>query len=355
VLLAVAALFALALQAAVLSRAGTIESRVIVERARQELDARAAAAMVLQGLRTTAEQFAAQTGAAQAAASPPPPAGGGDEEERPRIELPAIIKEMLGDKAQEIEKEAEGSLGPPVEGGGVTGRLGQGNRRPPRVWVRALPAEPVRVRLAPDGPEYAVTLRDISAAININLAERDELMRYFDAMDVPFERATAVTSQILDWRDEDSFAEPFGAEQDAYRARGVTCRDAPFESLEELLYLPAMDRPLFDLVRADLTTAGDGKVHVGSASPAVLRSLPGMDAESTDALLRARRESRVQEKDLERVLPIYAQAAATRLRATAGGVLRVRVETEGDVRAAFEGIAVLGPRGIAALGLRPIL
>lgn len=356
VLLAAAAVFALTLQAAMLARAATIESRVMHDRAEQERNARSAAVMVLTGLGTTVERFAAQTGSTSSAsaANNPDSSGGGDEEEKPRIELPAMLKEMLGEKAKELEDEAKATVGDTrlTEGGGITGRV---DRARTKLTIKNLPTEPVVVQLTGAGPEYRVTIIDSAALLNINAADRDQLIRYFTAKSLEPEVASALASQIVDWRDEDDFAQPSGAEQSAYRERGIVCRNKDMQALEELKFLPAMTPEIFDQVQRDLTVAGDAKVHAATAPRGVLRSLPGMDDESVARLIEARRAGPIEEKDLDRILPLYARAAKDHLKFDLTGVLRVRVEVVGDSRTTFEGLAVLGDKGIRAVGLRPLL
>lgn len=356
VLMAAAAVFALALQGAVLSRAATLESRIAADRAEAERGARSAAAMVLIGLGTTVERFAQQTGSTL-----PPGFAQGDSpsapaEEKPRIELPEMLKQMLGEKAREIEDEAKKATGADkrTEGGGITGRAG-GARPAPRWTITSLPAEPVMVRPDDRGPVYMVTLADASALMNINIADRDQLIRYFEAKGLPTETTIALAGQIIDWRDADDFAEPFGAEQSVYRARGVICRNAPMESPEELKFLPAMTPEIYDLVRADLTVAGDGKVHLGTASREVLLSLPGMDAAAVDRLIEARSAAPITDQDLDRLLPIYARAAKERLKIESSGIIRFRVEAIGETRAVFEGVSVMSENGLRALGVRAVL
>jgi type II secretory pathway component PulK len=358
VLLAAAAVFALTLQAAMMSRAATIESRVMRDRAEQERGARSAAVMVLTGLGTTVERFASQTGSTGIGSPSSGGGGGGGEEEpeRPRIELPEMLKQMLGDKAEELEDAAEEAVGgsPETDGGGITGRVGSSRKRT-KVTIKSLPTEPVTIRLVEGGPRYSVLVRDTSALLNVNAAERDQLQRYFIAKRIEPEVASALAGQIIDWRDEDDFAEPSGAERSVYRERGVICRNKPMSALEELKFLPAMTQEVFDLVRGDLTVAGDNRVHVGTAPREVLLSLPGMDDEAVLRVMEARRAGPINEKDFDRVLPLYARAAKEMLKTEVTGILRLRVQVEGDSRAVFEGLAVVEERGIRAVGMRPLL
>lgn len=354
VLVAAAGLFALAMQAALLSRAGSIESRVLVERTAHERGATSALSMVLRGLTTSVERFAAQSG--QTSGSVSSGDGGGEvggEDERPRIELPQIIKDMLGEQADELEDEAKKSIGVP-EGGGITGRSGARGPKS-RVVLKSLPAEPVMVRLEDGGAMYAVSLMDASGLLNVNVADRDQLVKFFLLKGFEADEAGSMSSQILDWRDEDDFAGPGGAESAAYRAKGVRCRNAPFESVEELRYLPAFDAEAFERIRLDVTVSGDGRMHVGTAPRDALLSIPGMTEEVADGLIAARRERHLEENDLDRLIPLHAREARDWLVVLPSSVLRVRVEVVGDSKLRYEGLAVVSEGGVRAVGLRPVL
>lgn len=355
VLIAAAALFAVALHVAVISRAGTVEARVLGERATALRDARSAASIVLTSLGTTPERFASQAGATSTGRNGDSAPSNDDKPDEP--ELPAIIKELIGKNLKDVEDQAKSDQQEQtrqVQGGGITGRAtGQQARK--RLRFTVVPPSPIIVRIRADGPAYRVGVTDAMSQMNINEASRDQMLAYFTAMEIPSDQASAVVSQIIDWRDEDSSPEPGGAEQAQYTPRGIACRDAPMKMVEELLYLPAMTRELFQRIRPDLTTFGDSRIHVGSASRAVLMSLPGIDGPTADAIIEARGAGPITEQSLDRLLPIRARDSRSKLRTDPGGVLRLRIETIDTPGPVYEGLAVLSDKGgVQALGLRAV-
>jgi type II secretory pathway component PulK len=87
---------------------------------------------------------------------------------------------------------------------------------------------------------------------------------------------------LRDWIDPDHMPGVRGAERDAYRALGYRCKNAPLQSLHELMAVkgfagetddPGEDRRgrNWDEV---LTTRGDGRINVNTASRDVLATLP---------------------------------------------------------------------------------
>jgi type II secretory pathway component PulK len=78
-------------------------------------------------------------------------------------------------------------------------------------------------------------LDDEASKINLNLAPREVLLK--------LPRMTEeIVDAIIDWRDEDDVPGPAGAEESYYASLPVPyhCKNAPFESLEELLYVKGM-------------------------------------------------------------------------------------------------------------------
>lgn len=355
VLIAAALVFALGMQSAQSLRAATVEARVMVERTRSLREARSAASLVLASLfKRPGERTGDSSGAD---GSDPSGGAGGEGDEDQQRELPEVVKEILRAVGRDIEEEAQQETQPDgsgVEGGGLMGRS---SRRALSGSAQArLPRGEVLVRIADDGPVYRVRLTDGLSQLNFNMATADHLRRYFTIKGVTAEGVEPLVAQIIDWRDADDFVTPLGAERAEHALRGIVCRNRPFTSVEELLYLPAMTREIFDAIRAELTSFGDGTVHIGSAPRAVLASLPGMTPELADQLIRLRSEGPITEAALDRALPIAAREAKTHLRIETSSLLRIHVEVVGEASLVFEGLAVLGRRGeIADIGLRPII
>lgn len=370
VMIAIAAVFAIALRGAVVARStrlevGAIHSRVVAERY-----ARAAVIVAVQGLIPVGDAEARDRDDAFANSAPgegvgvaePPSAPAGDEGEG--IELPAFLKELIPSLA-EVEEKAKGEaskvdqeLARVADGRAMTGRVPQ--RREgvkARLDKVGLPPGPVRVEI--EGRAFRIRMWDATGLLNVNRAEQDQLIRYFTAKGTGTGRATELAEQILDWRDTDSIPRSRGAEQPAYDRLGVVCRNSEFLSLEELMFLPAMDQALFDAIEDELAIGGDGLIHVGSAPAEVLATLPGLDDDAVSGLMALRGSGSLDEESLARVLPImHRDDILQRVRIKSSGILRLRVEAlEGEtdrVTARFDGLAFVSETGIQEVGLRPM-
>lgn len=356
VLLAASGVFVLAMQGAVLLRSSTLEVRVLHEQALLERGARAAGAAVLTGLFEPDDASWDAVEDSLASRSPGAEPQGPDEDD---LELPPIVKALLEAAGREIEdaaKEAieeDNALAAAADGGAVASRS-RSNRSLRLLEIAGLPVRPIEVRLREDGPLYRVFLSDATGQLNINEAGESQLRRYFEAAGVGDARAPRLAQQVLDWRDEDDFTHPYGAEQATYDYRGITCRNDRIRSLEELLYLPDMTPEIFDRIRPDLVLAGDGKVHAPSASPEVLMSLPGMSRDAVRAILRLRQAGRLTEESLAEAIPVMASDARDMLRLKPSNMVRVRVEAVGEARRTFEGLAIIDGNGIDSFGLKPL-
>jgi type II secretory pathway component PulK len=79
--------------------------------------------------------------------------------------------------------------------------------------------------------------QDEAAKVNLNTAPREVLLRLTPRM------TDAIVDAIIDWRDTDDVSGSAGAESSYYLSlsRPYRCKNAPFESLEELLYVRGVD------------------------------------------------------------------------------------------------------------------
>lgn len=364
VLIAVAAIFALAMQGAVATRATTLEVGVVRDRVQAEIGARGAALLAIKGL------LQADIAALEEDDSP---FGSGKNPESPRPadpskrDLPPIIKALLGAKAEDIDKGVkeldQGGVRPLVDGNLAA-------RVQPELGLRVLqtvglPTRPLHLVL--DGRLYTITLSDAVGGVSLNSADESQLSRYFAAQGCAEQLTQRLVAQVIDWRDADSVPGALGAEQDVYASRGVVCRNGPFSALEELLYLPAMTRELFDRCRPDLTLAPQSAVHAPTASREVLLSVEGVSPLLVNAIMELRKAPSLSKAELEEVYPIVAAAdLRKRLRYEPSSLVRIMVEvtdapTDGRVRprersdqsvTRFEGLAIIDDRGLKELDLR---
>ncbi len=352
VLVATATVFALAIQSGVVVRATTLEVIVLREREAASRGAHGAASLLVKSLLQSGSSTLDAEFAASGDADAAPP----EEED---IELPPLVKAMLGDALKDLEDEAKDqieqdnqSLNLASQGGAVSGRTNAVGAY--RLLSRTIArAEPVTVQLPGDDLEYHIRLTDAGGQLSINTANEQQLDAYLEAVGVETLQRRRVIDQLLDWRDEDSVTRRYGMERSRYQALDISPRNGALRSIEELLYLPAMTRELFERIAPDCSVAGDESIHATSASREVLLSVPGVTAPITDRIIDLRTRGELTPESLEHALPVTADKARAMLRAEPGNVLRISVEVSGEARHRFEGIVVIDGNRIAALGLRP--
>lgn len=132
---------------------------------------------------------------------------------------------------------------------------------------------------------YSWIVSDEDGRVNINEAQRSQIADLLQqcGMEPGVERDTVVDS-ILDWRDANRDHRLNGAEEDYYRGLDppYSCKDAPFDVVEELLLVRGVSPRLFAGGGADgetfpglreLVTASSGKFNPGTAPQAVLDAL----------------------------------------------------------------------------------
>ncbi|MHC4408607.1 MAG: type II secretion system minor pseudopilin, partial [Planctomycetota bacterium] len=114
--------------------------------------------------------------------------------------------------------------------------------------------------------------------VDLNAAKPELLDATLKACDVDETARRDLVDAILDWRDSDDLAHLHGVEDDDYIAAGVawTSRDAPFESVDELKYLPGMSQALYDRLAPYVTVfSGRGGLNLEYAPPALVAALTG--------------------------------------------------------------------------------
>ena len=320
VLGASAMIFALAISGAVALRSATIEASAMHDRAALMRDARSAMAVVLAGLTAAAGDAddplvtTTEGGAGS---------GGDEPSSVDEIELPPFPSGMPFSIGSNDEGDNNGS------NGASTSAIGSKQQAKPRGPFSALrriglPPEPITIEI--NDARYRVTVKDALGGVDINRADEQRLIDYFEQVGLSASRAVALGHQIIDWRDSDSFRRPQGAEREDYRRRNIEIRNDKFQTIDELRFLPAMTREIFDLVRDDLCVGSDGKTYVG-ASHEALASVPGITGSAVRAI-----ESRfgaggaISSTELRDMLGLAYDTAGSNLRTTPSGLLRVIVE-----------------------------
>ena len=117
---------------------------------------------------------------------------------------------------------------------------------------------------------------DEARKVNINKAGITTLQRLFEVvLDMNNYDAKALAASIVDFRDADStLSIPQGSAEDSYYkhlSEPYDCKDANFESLDEVLLVRGMNKNIFDKIKGFITVYGDSKmVNINTASGEVL-------------------------------------------------------------------------------------
>ena len=143
-----------------------------------------------------------------------------------------------------------------------------------------------------EGRTVEAAIRDARGLVDLNSASATLLDATLRACGASQQEAVELTDAILDWRDTDNLAHLNGVEDSGYRAAGLSwgSRDGPFESVDELRYLPGMRQDLFERVAAFVTVhSGHGGIRLEYAPPLLVTALDGdSDANTASGTGRAR-------------------------------------------------------------------
>ena len=128
---------------------------------------------------------------------------------------------------------------------------------------------------------------------NIKFMKHDDWKMMFDQAGIPNTDWDALLDCLDDWQDPNDLHQLNGAESDDpfYRKRGYECKNAPVDTVDELLLIKnwneeilygtppgkKTDNPITGIA-SQLTTWGDGKVNPNSASTNVLSSMKISDS-----------------------------------------------------------------------------
>jgi len=133
-----------------------------------------------------------------------------------------------------------------------------------------------------DESEVRYGFQDEQSRINLNAMDHSKykiLQHLLTVLGFSGETAQHVASAAVDWRDENdqTFNAPYGAEEAHYSFLypPYHCKNAPFESLEELMLVRGMTKEIFDRVKPYVTVypaQGSFLINVNTASKPVLQA-----------------------------------------------------------------------------------
>lgn len=138
---------------------------------------------------------------------------------------------------------------------------------------------------------------------NVNSMADEDWIEMLDQAGVPQDKWDELVQCFRDWIDEGDEHLLLGAESDDpfYVQRGYKCKNAPVDTVDELLLIKGFSPSLLyggpsDFVEGEtlagiaplLTVWGDGKVNVNTATTEVLLTIPGLEDFDVEAILQAR-------------------------------------------------------------------
>jgi general secretion pathway protein K len=140
-------------------------------------------------------------------------------------------------------------------------------------------------------PDPRFGAEDEERKVNLNKAEPAVIQRVLESAGVGRDAAEDLSQCIVDWRDGDSAFQhaQYGAEDAYYDDLPLpyACKDAPLESLDELLLIKGMKRDIFDKIKPYVTVWGSGSVNINTAYPQTLEAL-GLDRRTVEKIIAYR-------------------------------------------------------------------
>lgn len=326
-LIAGAAIFALAMTGAVNARTSVIEAAARRKNAQAQREAQSAALIAI-GAIIDAGGGATSAGGSDTLDSAQRVVDALDQSNIPQLPPGLPIRDLL----EGLKGEQGGGKASPATGGSSVRVAGRKAGALSALVKRGIPVQPLIVEFPGDGAsaaaepsQFRVQIIDAGGLVNINTASEAQLTRLMISVGIDGITAQSLSQQLLDWRDDDSFVHPLGAERDAYAARGVHIRNGPLTSLAELAYLPAATPDVLRTVTPLLTVAGDSKIHALSAPEVVLASIPGITPGVASRLVRLRKAGSLNDEALRSVTAPLADSVHEALRIAPSGFLRMVV------------------------------
>jgi general secretion pathway protein K len=138
---------------------------------------------------------------------------------------------------------------------------------------------------------------------NVNLLNEDDWKEILDQAGVENTRWPELIDCVLDWIDDNDTHRLHGAESDDpfYKDREYEVKNAPLDTVDELLMIkgfdesilyggksPESDKVTYTGIAGWLTTWGDGKLNVNTASREVMMTLPEIEEYVIDAIIEYR-------------------------------------------------------------------
>lgn len=136
------------------------------------------------------------------------------------------------------------------------------------------------------GGIFSYTITDEDGKLNINNASYPQLRYIIENSGVDITEVDPIVDSIIDWRDTNDLHMLSGAEEDYYQSleRPYSCKDGPFDIIDELLLVKSVTPEIFYGIAPYLTSWSQGKINVNrkinvnTASREVLEAIFGITA-----------------------------------------------------------------------------
>jgi len=139
--------------------------------------------------------------------------------------------------------------------------------------------EPLPPVISLYGGDVEIRISDEQARININRAGTDTVAKLLEYAGLEFDRRNTLLDCMADWMDPDDAHRLNGAEDEYYEDLGYRAKNAPLDTVEELMLVKDFPAGLLDGsgglkdVSSLLTTVGDGTFNVNTASRELMEIL----------------------------------------------------------------------------------
>jgi general secretion pathway protein K len=138
---------------------------------------------------------------------------------------------------------------------------------------------------------FEYTISDEDGKLNINTASAEQLRYILLDSGVDVTEVDTIVDSILDWRDSNDLHRLNGAEEEYYQSLSepYSCKDGPFDSIEELLLVKGMTPEIFYGYKDEegeevysgitqyLTVYGSNRININTAPRVVLEAVLGVD------------------------------------------------------------------------------
>jgi len=155
-------------------------------------------------------------------------------------------------------------------------------------------------RLPTDGTEHGISfdnramtisIQDETGKIDLNMTSKDFLSGLFQVLGVAPGEASALGDAVVMWRGRTG-----GTQAGIGSAGPRGPRNAPFESVDELIGVPGMTRTLMDQVRGYVTVYSQrAQIDQSIAAPEVLLADPTLSKADVEAIMRDRKSKTNQQ------------------------------------------------------------